>query len=134
MKAAIALAIVLFAGIGVFAQERNARVQGANEVRLKATVLAVVPLSDFSGDAVPVDFDPSFALTVRIKSAIPMVANLRAGAVVNFAIHSPAELFPGDTPKGKTYEFSLCRKVEEGTPKFSGLCQLKYRQLVGSCE
>jgi hypothetical protein len=76
-----------------------------DEIHLRATVRDVVPLSDFSGEITPVDFDPRFALTVRIESVDPAVGNFPAGTVVAFAIHSPALVFGDDATKGKTYDF-----------------------------
>jgi hypothetical protein len=54
-----------------------------DEIHLRATVRDVVPLSDFSGEITPVDFDPRFALTVRIESVDPAVGNFPAGTVVD---------------------------------------------------
>jgi hypothetical protein len=85
-----------------------------DEIHLRATVRDVVPLSDFSGKITPVDFDPRFALTVRIESVDPAVGNFAAGAVVAFAIHSPALLFGDDATKGKTYDFCVQRKIKHG--------------------
>ncbi len=66
-----------------------------DEIHLRATVQNVVPLTDSSGKITPVDFDPRFALTVRIESVDPAVGSFTVGAVVAFAIHSPALLFGG---------------------------------------
>jgi len=85
-----------------------------DQIHLRATVRDVVPLSDFSGKITPVDFDPRFALTVRIESVDPAVGILAAGAVVVFAIHSPALLFRVDATIGKTYDFSVQRKIDQG--------------------
>ena len=46
-----------------------------DEVHLRATVQAVVLLTHFSGKIILVDFDPRFALTVRVESVVPSVAN-----------------------------------------------------------
>jgi hypothetical protein len=92
-----------------------------NEIHLRATVQNVVPLTDFSGKITPVDFDPRFALTVRIESVDPAVGSFTVGAVVAFAIHSPALLFGEDATKGKTYNFSLQREIKHSKTKFSGL-------------
>ena len=76
--------------------------QSANdEIHLRATVQAVVPLSSFSGQVTPVDFDPKFALTVHVESAVPAVPNFTNGAVVTLAIHSPSLLFAEEPAKGK---------------------------------
>jgi hypothetical protein len=92
-----------------------------DEIHLRATVRDVVFLSDFSGKITPVDFDPRFALTVRIQSVDPAVGNFAAGTVVAFAIHSLALLFGDDAPKGKTYDFSVQRKIEHGKTTYFGL-------------
>jgi hypothetical protein len=89
-------------------------------LHMRGTVQAVVPLTDFSGDITPVDFDPKFALTVRIDSVVPAGTNFAAGSVVTFAVHSPSLLFGGVATKGKTYDFSLQHKIEDGKTKFFG--------------
>jgi len=91
------------------------------KIHLRATVHDVVPLTDFSGKVTLVDFDPKFALTVRIESVDPAVSGFAAGAVISFAIHSPALLFREDVTKGKTYDFSLEREIEHGKVRFFGL-------------
>jgi hypothetical protein len=96
-----------------------------DEVHLRATVQAVVPLADFSGEITPVDFDPKFALTVHIESVVPAVTNFAAGSVATFAVHSPSLLFGGAATKGNTYEFSLQHKIEDGKIKFFGLKVVK---------
>lgn len=90
------------------------------ELYLEANVVAVVPLASFSGRITPVDSDPRYALTVRIKSAVPTIADFANGPV-SFAIHSPTRLFAGAPVKGKTYEFVLRRKIEDGKTKFFDL-------------
>jgi hypothetical protein len=92
-----------------------------DEIHLRATVQNVVPLTDFSGKITPVDFDPRFALTVRIESVEPAVGSFTVGAVVAFAIHSPALLFREDATKGKTYNFSVQREIKHGKTRFFGL-------------
>ena len=93
----------------------------SKEIHLRATVRAVSPLASFSGTIIPVDFDPRFALTVRIESAAPANDNFTKGAVVTFAIHSPALLFCGQRANGKTYVFSLHHTIENGKVTFGGL-------------
>jgi hypothetical protein len=92
-----------------------------DEIHLRTTVQNVVPLTDFSGEIAPVDFDPRFALTVGIESVDPAVGSFTVGAVVAFAIHSPALLFGEDATKGKTYNFSLQREIKHGKTRFFGL-------------
>jgi len=91
-----------------------------NEFHLRATVQDVVPLADYSGKVIPVDFDQRFALTVRIESVDPAVSGFNAGTVIAFAIHSPALLFRCDATKGKTYDFSL-QEIKHGKTRFFGL-------------
>jgi hypothetical protein len=92
-----------------------------DELRLRATVQAAGPLTRFSGTITPVAGDPRFALTVLIESAVPAVDSFTEGAVVTFGIHSPSLLFAGEPTKGKTYNFSLRRKSENGKVSFFGL-------------
>jgi len=118
--AVIRLLVILALGLSVgHAQNRN------DEIRLKATVKAVILLSDFSGTITPVHFDPLFALTVRIESANPAISDFRVGSVVTFGIHSPSMLFAGDPKKGKTYDFVLHRTIENGRVRFLGLQLLR---------
>ena len=92
-----------------------------DEIRLRATVQVVVPLTRFSGQVTPVDVDPRFALSLHIESAIPAVADFTQGAVVTVAIHSPSLLFGGDATKGKIYDLSLRHRIENGKARFFGL-------------
>jgi len=90
------------------------------EVHLRGTVENVVMFTEFSGKVIPVDFDPRFVLTIRIASGDPE-GRFSAGAVVAFAIHSPALLFGAKESKGRTYEFSVHRKVKRGKTTYFGL-------------
>ena len=90
-------------------------------IHLRATVREVGLLASFSGQAILVDFDPNFVLTVRIESAAPALANFPAHGIVTFAIHSPARLFRGDPQPGKTYDFTVRREVRDGRVRFSDL-------------
>jgi hypothetical protein len=92
--------------------------QSSEEIHLRANVKAIVMLSHFSGKVIPVDFDPRFALTLRIESARPSVNRFHESAVVTFAIHSPSELFVKPPRNGKTYNFSLSRTTEDGKVRF----------------
>jgi len=91
-----------------------------DEVHLRGTVEDVVMLTKFSGKVIPVDFDPRFALTIRIESVDPE-GRFPTGAVVAFAIHSPALLFGAKEAKGRTYDFSVHRKVKRGKTTYFGL-------------
>jgi len=106
------LALTLCAGFAGQAQSPE------DEVRLRATVQAVAPLTDFSGTVTPVDIDPLFALTVRVESVVPKVPNFKADAVVTLGIHSPSRLFAGEPAKGKTYDFVLHREGSDGKRRF----------------
>lgn len=96
-----------------------------DEIHLRATVRDVLLLADFSGKITPVDVDPRFALAVRIESVAPVVKNFPAGAVVLFALHSPAFLFGREVKKGKTYDFSLRREIEQGRVRYFGFRVVK---------
>lgn len=123
--------LLLFGAVG-YAQKND------DEIHLRATVQALVPLTSFSGQATPVDLDPRFALTIHVESAIPAVPNFPDGAVVTFAIHSPALLFAGESTKGKTYDLFVHRKLENGKTKFLGLTvdtgSFQLEQFVGPWE
>ena len=92
-----------------------------DEIHMRATVQDVVLLTHFSGKAIRVDFDPRFALTVRIESVGPANTNFTVGAVVAFAIHSPSLLFGEEAKKGKTYDFSVQREIKDGKTRYFGL-------------
>jgi hypothetical protein len=133
LRTLVILAIALQRGNAGQAQDTH------DEIYLRATVQAVVPLADFSGSITPVDRDPRFALTVRIDSVVPVVVKFSEGAVVTFAIHSPWLLFAGEPTKGETYDFSLGRKNENGKTSFAGLTVERRKSckfnphLVGEC-
>jgi hypothetical protein len=92
-----------------------------DEVRLRATVKAIVPVADYSGVITTVDVDPRFALTLRIEASAPAITDFGAGAVVTLGIHSPSLLFVGESAKGKTYDFLLHRRIEDGKMRFLGI-------------
>jgi hypothetical protein len=110
----IVISLLLF---GAFNHAQNSN----DEIHMRATVQAVVPLTSFSGQVTSVDVDPRFALTVHVESAAPAVSNFPEGAVVTLAIHSPTLLFAGEPTRGKTYNFSVHRTLEGGNTKFLGL-------------
>lgn len=95
-----------------------------DEIHLRGTVQDVVLLSHFKGKITPVDIDPKFALAVRVESVVPEDRNFPAGAIVAFAIHSPALLF-GDVKKGKVYDFSLQREIKQGKTRYFRLMAVK---------
>ena len=88
---------------------------------LRATVLDVVMLSDYSGSVIPVKFDPQFAVTMRIHSITPSLAGFTKGATVAFAVHSPANLFAAENPRGKAHDFMLRRETINGKARWSSL-------------
>jgi hypothetical protein len=110
----IVISLLLF---GAFSHAQNSN----DEIHMRATVQAVVPVTSFSGQVTSVDVDPRFALTVHVESVVPAVSNFPEGAVVTLAIHSPTLLFAGEPTRGKTYNFSVHRTLEGGNTKFSGL-------------
>ena len=110
----IVFSLLLF---GTFSHAQNSN----DEIHIRATVQAVVPLASFSGQVTSVDVDPRFALTVHVESVIPAVPNFPQGAVVTWAIHSPTLLFAGEPTRGKTYNFSVHRTLEGGNTKFLDL-------------
>jgi hypothetical protein len=85
-----------------------------DEIRLIATVRAVVPLASFSGTITPVDVDPKFALIVRIESAAPTTTDFKAGAVVTLAIHSPSLLFGGEATTVRIMNFDCDERLRMG--------------------
>jgi len=93
----------------------------SDQIQLRATVQSVVPLADFSGQVIPVDVDPRFALTLRIESVVPTVRNFPVGGVVTLAVRSPALLFAGEPTRGETYNFLVHRTVQNGDVRFLGL-------------
>jgi len=113
------LALSLFAWVSVQAQN-------SDEIQLRAKLKAIVMLSHFSGQAVPVDLDPRFAMTLRVESATPSIDRFREGDIVTFAIHSPSLLFLETPKKGQTYEFLLSRTVENRKVRFCCLQLSRY--------
>ena len=115
------IAVVLLT-LGLVAASSAAQARSTiDEIHMRATVQDVVLLTDLSGKVTPVDFDPRFAVTVRIESVGPAVTNFTVGAVVAFAIHSPSLLFGEEAKKGKTYDFSIQRKIKHGKTTYFGL-------------
>ncbi len=127
----IAISVLMFCAFGP-AQNIN------DEIHMRATVQAVVPLTSFSGQITSVDVDPRFALTVHIESVIPAVSNFPEGSAVALAIHSPTLVFAGDPTRGKTYNFSVHRTLEGGNTKFFGLtvdlASSQLQQFLGTWE
>jgi hypothetical protein len=93
------------------AAQRTNDIATNDVVRLHVTVLDVVPLSQFTGSLTPTrDFDPRFALTVRIDSCVPAITNLKSGTVVTFAVHSPSIFLGGVAKKGTAHEITMPRR------------------------
>ena len=80
------------------------------------TVRKVEMLSQFSGQVIPVHFDPRWAVTVLIDSVEEQDAPLAAGTSVVFAIHSPAKLFAmdGEEAVGKSFDFEVDVTEKDG--------------------
>ena len=114
------VAVLLTLGLVAASSAGQAR-STIDEIHMRATVQDVVLLTHFSGKVIPVDFDPRFALTVRIESVGPAATNFTVGAVVAFAIHSPSLLFGEEAKKGKTYDFSVQREIRHGKTRYFGL-------------
>gem|GEM_PF-4194325 len=94
-----------------------ARGEGASSVatndlvRLRVAVVDWVPLKGFHGSLFPAsDVDPRFALTLRIDSCVPAIADLKSGTVVTFAVHSPSLFLNSEAEKGKTNEITMPRR------------------------
>ena len=69
--------------------------------------------------------DPYQAVTLRIESIDPKTDELVPGAVVTFAIHSPALLFRYEQTKGGSYTFFLDRRVVNGKAEFTYFAQTR---------
>lgn len=113
--------ILLLLGVAVQAQEHSPTAAKNVELHLRATVKAVVPLTDFSGQVTPTDFAPRFALTLRVETVKPTVNEFVPGSEITFAIHSPTLLFEGDPDRNLVYDFYLVRTTENGKVRFIGL-------------
>ena len=118
MKLNIAIVLLTLGLVAACAAQSRSTI---DELHIRATVQDVVLLTHFSGKAIPVDFDPRFALTVRIESVSPAAGNFTVGAVVVFAIHSPSLLFGEEVKKEKTYDFSVQRAIEHEKTEYFGL-------------
>jgi hypothetical protein len=116
--------ILLLMGIAACAQERTALDQQSVLIRLRARVLATVPIDAFNGKLISTSFDPRFAVTLRIQSIDPRVDELVPDAVVTFGIHSPALLFRTEQTKGRSYGFCLQREVLNGKAEFTYFAKL----------
>ena len=134
MRYGIVAVVLSFVALFANAQQESAATHATDTIKLRAKVMAIHQLEEVSGTVVPVDFDPRFALTLRIETVVPPVAELMPDAEVTFAIHSPALAFSGDPKRGTTYNLVLCRRIVNGKPKFFGFgVQLKGGSL-GKCE
>lgn len=126
MKRFIRAVILLLFGLGVCAQEIVAPAEEkSHEVHLRATLEAVVPLTEFVGEVTPIDVDPKFALRLRVKTVEPVIEEFVSGAVLTLAIHSPWQLFAEEPTKSATYNFHLQRKTEGGKMRFFDLRVVK---------
>ena len=111
MTRLIVLIAAMFWGCQLAPGETTNSVATNDVVRLRLTVLDVAPLRGFTGALTPTkDFDPRFALTVRIESCVPAITNLKSGTVVTFAVHSPSMFLGGSAKKGTIHEVAMPRK------------------------
>jgi hypothetical protein len=116
--------VLLLMGIAACAQGPTVLNMQSDHIRLKARVLATVPVDSFNGKLISTDFKPFFAVTLRIESIDPKVDELVPGAVVTFGIHSPALLFRTEHTKGRSYAFCLQREVVNGKAEFTYFARL----------
>jgi hypothetical protein len=102
--------LLLLACLAVRGQNTNS--VSTNEFfRVQMTVLDIVQLRTYKGPVTATnDADPRFALTVRIDSSVPPLANLKSGSILTFAVHSPSLSLGGSAKKGETFEFRIPRK------------------------
>jgi len=121
MTRIIPAVIFLMVRVVLYAQEAPSVQAESYEVHLRAIVEDVVPLAHFSGEVIPVDVFPRFALTLRVESVEPAVEEFVSRTGVTLAIHSPSLLFAGRPTKGRTYNFYLLRKTEDSRLQFFGL-------------
>jgi len=91
------------------------------QFKVRAAVQDVTVLRQFARSVVQTHFDPRYVVTLRIESVTPPLSSLTNGSTMSFAIHSPALLFGGETPKGRTLDFVLSRETQAGTSRFFGL-------------
>ena len=113
-------AIILFSVVVFDKPATQAEVKN-EELHLRATFVAVAPLASFSGKVIPADFDPSFAITLRIETIEPLADDLLPGTTATFAIHSPSLLFQGEPDRGVSYDFYVTREIENGKIRSLGL-------------
>lgn len=119
LKRCFIAALVCFSAS--FSSQRLNGQKDSKPVVLVASVEAVTPLTAFSGEVKAVQYDPRFALTLRIQSTIPDVKELPSAGTVTFGIHSPTLLFAGDPTVGRSYIFSLRQVARNGRLTFTDL-------------
>jgi hypothetical protein len=116
--------ILLLMGFAACAQGQTVLNMESDHIRLKARVLATVPVDSFNGKLISTTLKPSFAVTLRIESIDPKIDELVPGGVVTFGIHSPALLFSNEQTKGRSYAFCLERKAVNGKTEFTYFARL----------
>jgi hypothetical protein len=95
-------------------------------------VTDLVKLAGYSGEALPVHFDPRFALSVKIEQAKPADPAIAPKQVTVFAIHSPARLFGGvgllEAAQiiGQRFELSVDKRAEPEGPRWGALAVRKH--------
>jgi hypothetical protein len=74
---------------------------------LESHIISPAYLYPLPAGVIRVDFDARFAVSMRVVSMRPPLANFAKNRTVTFAIHSPTMLFATPNPQGKTYDFTL---------------------------
>lgn len=106
------LAFIVLLATGCAQQPGQRAPPGPEEARLTARVVDIKWIWEYSGPITIADLDPAFALTLDIRSVHPDVPGFAAKQIRTFAVHSQANLFPGDNKRdivGHTFDFTLSR-------------------------
>jgi hypothetical protein len=91
------------------------------QFKIRAAVQDITMSRQFTGSVIQTHFDSRYVITLRLQSVTPPLSGFTNGSIVSFAIHSPALLFAGETPKGKTVDFVVSRETWAGGSCFFGL-------------
>lgn len=91
------------------------------QFKMRAAVQDITMSRQFRGSVIQTHFDSRYVMTLRIQSVTPPLSGFTNGSIVSFAIHSPALLFAGEPPKGKTVDFVVSRETRAGGSRFFGL-------------
>jgi hypothetical protein len=104
-----------------FKQREKAQLVAEKYIAFRASVHSIQLLNQIRGKAIPVHFDPRFALIVDIENTSPNTEIFNSGERIAFAIHSPTKLFHGEDPTGKTYYFSAEKIQKENEVQLTNL-------------